>query len=175
MPKLDQTHIYERLLNRLEDLKAGKEVAKRDIEALLNDKQIRAMDEAWEKQQELRKKHRPKNEAEELKLGWKTKRQIYIDAYEQAINEARCTQQTDWQKKLEQEQLKATKTYLDGYFKARADGKSRGVAENIAKNDLVKAGFKVQRVAKGLTKRDREINEIEDALRKMLGKKGEKD
>ena len=46
MPKLDGTHLPERLEQRLADLKEGKEVAIRDVKALLSDEQIAAMD-AW--------------------------------------------------------------------------------------------------------------------------------
>lgn len=35
MPKLDETHIAERLRGRLEELRNGKEVAARDLRALL--------------------------------------------------------------------------------------------------------------------------------------------
>ena len=79
MPKLDLTHIAERLQERLADLKAGKEVAAREIRALLDDKQLAAMDVAWAEQQELRKERRAK-----IALGWKTKREIHIEAYENA-------------------------------------------------------------------------------------------
>ncbi len=47
MPKLDGTHLPERLAERLADLKADKEVAARDVKALLSDDQIAAMEAAW--------------------------------------------------------------------------------------------------------------------------------
>jgi hypothetical protein len=46
MPKLDGTHIFERLSERLEDLRQGKEVAARDLRALLTEEQEAAMDAA---------------------------------------------------------------------------------------------------------------------------------
>ena len=55
MPKLDETHMPERLANRLNDLKSGKEVSARDIKALLDDEQVNAMHTAWSEQQALRK------------------------------------------------------------------------------------------------------------------------
>ena len=88
MPKLDGTHLPERLAERLADLKADKEVAARDVKALLNDEQIAAMDAAWKEQQALRKVKRARTKEEEQELGWKTKREIYIDAYEKAFNQA---------------------------------------------------------------------------------------
>ena len=88
MPKLDGTHLPERLEQRLADLKANKEVAARDVKALLNDEQLVAMDSAWEEQQVLRKIKRARTKEEERELGWKTKREIYIEAYENALSEA---------------------------------------------------------------------------------------
>ena len=79
MPKLDITHIAERLQERLTDLKAGKEIAAREIRALLNDEQLTAMDAAWTEQQALRKKKKARTKEEELALGWKTKREIHIE------------------------------------------------------------------------------------------------
>ena len=51
MPKLNGTHWPERLAERLADLKADKEVAARDIKALLTDEQIAEMEAAWAEQQ----------------------------------------------------------------------------------------------------------------------------
>jgi hypothetical protein len=56
MPKLDGTNLPSRLESRLAELRAGKEVAARDIRAPLSDEQIAEMDAAWAAQQELRKK-----------------------------------------------------------------------------------------------------------------------
>jgi HEAT repeat protein len=47
MPKLDGTHIPERLKGRLEEVLQGKEVAARDLRALLSKEQAVAMDVAW--------------------------------------------------------------------------------------------------------------------------------
>jgi hypothetical protein len=85
MPKLDGTHLPERLAERLADLKADKEVAARDVKALLNDEQIAKMDAAWKEQQALRKVKRARTKEEERELGWKTKREIYIETYEIGI------------------------------------------------------------------------------------------
>jgi hypothetical protein len=56
MPKLNGTHLPSRLAERLADLQAGKEVAARDLKALLNDEQIAAMDAAWAEQQAFAQK-----------------------------------------------------------------------------------------------------------------------
>ena len=88
MPKLDGTHLPQRLAQRLADLRADKEVAARDIRVLLSKDQQAAMDTAWVEQQLLRKGKRGRTKEEELALGWKSKRDIHIEAYEKALAEA---------------------------------------------------------------------------------------
>lgn len=85
MPKLDATHIAERLRSRLADLEAGAEVAAKDIRALLTKEQQAAMEAAWAEQQELRKIATARTDEEKQALGWKTKRDIHTEAYKQAI------------------------------------------------------------------------------------------
>jgi hypothetical protein len=144
MPKLDATHIPERLAERLAELKAGKEVAARDIKALLTDEQVAAMAAAWEQQQALRKVKRARTKEEEKELGWKSKREIYIEAYEHAIKEADdCVL-----KEFERLQMEATKRqmriYTDTMSEALKAGKEKDVAENLANNALTQA--KLQRM-----------------------------
>jgi hypothetical protein len=55
MPKLNKLQIADRLREKLDELRSGKEVAARDLKALLTDEQIVAMDAAWSEQQALRK------------------------------------------------------------------------------------------------------------------------
>ena len=168
MPKLDGTHLPERLAERLADLKADKEVAARDVKALLNDEQIAKMDAAWKEQQALRKVKRARTKEEERELGWKTKREIYIEAYEKALSEA----SDGVLEELKRLQLEATKRQMRIYFEtlneALKDGKEKRVAENLANNALTRAGLRRmdgQKVGtEGLTRRDREIREMEEAI-----------
>lgn len=55
MPKLDNTHIADRLRERLADLKSDKEVAAREIKNLLNKEQLKAVEEEKAKQKKLKK------------------------------------------------------------------------------------------------------------------------
>ena len=55
MPKLDNTHIADRLRERLAELKSDKEVAAREIKKLLNKEQLKAVEEEKAKQKKLRK------------------------------------------------------------------------------------------------------------------------
>lgn len=173
MPKLDLTHIAERLQERLTDLKAGKEVAAREIRALLNDKQLTAMDAAWAEQQELCKKKKAKTKEDEPALGWKTKREIHIDAYDKALNEANDLQVGAWKKKLSNAEVRQARIYFESYGKAIDDGKAPNVAKNIANNDLTRAGLKRldgEEAVSQFSKRDKEVNEVEEALLEMLKK-----
>ena len=170
MPKLDGTHLPERLAERLADLKTDKEVAARDVKALLNDEQIAEMDAAWKEQQALRKVKRARTKEEERELGWKTKRENYIEAYEKALSEA----SDGVLEELERLQLEATKRQMRIYFgtldEALKEGKEKRVAENLANNALTRAGLRRmdgQKVGtEGLTRRDREIREMEEAIMK---------
>lgn len=141
MPRLDGTHLPGRLAERLADLKAGKEVAARDIRALLSDEQVAAMEAAWAEQQELRKGKRARTKEEEKELGWKTKREIHIEAYERAVKEA----DDGVLDELERLQREATKRqmriYMDTMAAALKAGKDEEVAKNLANNALTQAGL----------------------------------
>lgn len=168
MPKLDGTHLPQRLRERLADLKEGKEVAARDIKALLDDEQIAAMDAAWVEQQNLRKSKRARTKEEERELGWKSKREIHIEAYERAVVVA----DDGVLKEFERLQLEATKRqmriYMDTKAAALKDGKDKQTAENLANNALTRAGLNRLDGRKigtqGLTPRDKEIRKMEDAI-----------
>ncbi len=59
MPKLNATHLPERLKEAIKQLEDGKEVEAKKNKTLLNAEQQQELDDAWAKQQELRKHHRP--------------------------------------------------------------------------------------------------------------------
>jgi acyl-CoA thioesterase len=166
MPKLDGTHIAERLNERLERLRNGEEVAKREIEALLTDEQVAAMNAAWEAQQALRKQKRARTKEEEIALGWKTKREIQIEAYERAITEADDGMLETLEELQHKASVRQAKIYLDSYFKATKEGKIPDVARNLANNDLTRAGLKRVdgQVVGHQSKRDREVWEMEQQI-----------
>ena len=169
MPKLDGTHLPGRLAEKLADLKSGKEVAARDIKALLNDAQIAAMDAAWAEQQELRKGKRARTKEEEKELGWKTKREIHIEAYERAVAEANEDELGAYEKRIKQAEARSARIYLDAYFAARDEGKEPYQADLAARNDLKRAHLeKVDASRK--EKRDEEVWAMEEELRKLIEK-----
>jgi hypothetical protein len=168
MPKLDGTHLPQRLAERLADLRAGKEVAARDLKALLNNVQIAEMEAAWEEQQLLRKQKRARTKEEEVALGWKTKRDIHIEAYERAVAAANDGLVEEFERLQEQAEIRGAKIYFDTLNQALKDGKDKSVATNLANNAMTRAGLRRmdgQAIGmQGLTKRDREIRAMEDAI-----------
>jgi hypothetical protein len=168
MPKLDGTHIADRLQRRLDELIRGEEVAARDLKSLLTDEQAAAMDAAWAQQQVLRKQKRARTREEEIKFGWKTKREIHIEALSQALREAELNELAAWQKKAYDAEVRQGSVYLDE-LKAQTDaGVDTRTAKTRANNALTRSKLKRldgQMVGtQGLNKRDREIREIEDAI-----------
>ncbi len=166
MPALDGTQIADRLKQRLEKLRNGEEVAARDIRVLLSDEQVAAMDAAWAEQQELRKQKRARTKEEEAALGWKSKREIQIEAYERAIAEADEGMSETMEQLQRDAQVRQARIYLDSYSKAVKDGKSSDVARNLANNDLTRAGLRRLdgQVVGHQNKRDREVWEMEQQI-----------
>lgn len=168
MPKLDGTHIADRLQDRLAKLKSGEEVAARDMKSLLTDEQTAAMDAAWAKQQALRKQKRARDKAEEVALGWKTKRDIHIEALSQALREAELNELAAWRKKMHDADVRQGRVYMDELSKQMDAGVDSATAKTRANNALTRAGLRRLDGAaigtQGLTQRDREIRAMEDAI-----------
>jgi hypothetical protein len=164
MPKLNDTHLPERLKEAINQLEEGKEVEAKKNKTLLNAEQQQALVDVWDKQQELRKQHKPpKSEAEKKKIGWKDKREVRIEIYKQALAELEENIFDIHLKQLEREQAKATKAYLKGYFGA-TDGQDKDSAGKIA---VKRAGFMVS-ATRGMSKRDLEVRRIEEELLKRF-------
>lgn len=172
MPKLDGTHLPPRLAERLADLKADKEVAARDVKALLSDEQISEMDAAWEEQQALRKVKRARTKEEERELGWKTKREIYIEAYEKALSEAQAEEADAYLERIEKGKVREARVYMDAYFAARDEGKEPYQADLAAKNELKRAHLaRVENSGNDvMSRRHREMEAMEDAIRAEIRK-----
>lgn len=168
MPKLNGTHLPQRLAERLADLRAGKEVAARDIKALLSDEQIAQMDAAWQEQTRLRKEKRARTKEEEKKFGWKTKREIHIEAYERAVIAAEGGVLQELQQLQQQASIRQMRIYMDTQTAALKSGKDKQAAKSMANNALTRAGLRrmdgAQIGAQGLHPRDKAIRQMEDAL-----------
>lgn len=170
MPKLDGTHLPQRIANRLADLKAGEEVAAKDIRALLSDEQFAAMNAAWAVQQELRKQKRPRTKAEEKELGWKSKREVHTEAYEAALREAEDGLLGSLQKRQAEKDTRAAGIYLDSFFAAQDDGKDRYQSHLAANNELKRAHL-AEVDNERISARDKEVKGMEDALHAEIRKK----
>jgi hypothetical protein len=168
MPKLDGTHILERLTKRIEQLEAGAEIADKEIRSLLNDAQGAELDSAWEQQQQLRKNKRARTEQEKHEQGWKSKRQVRIEVLKAALATAWDGIEAEFERLQEQAEIRGTKIYFDTLNQALNDGKDKRVAENLANNAMTRAGLRRmdgQAIGlQGLNKRDREIRAMEDAI-----------
>jgi soluble cytochrome b562 len=168
MPKLDGTHIADRLKRRLDELLRGEEVHARDKKNLLNDQQVAAMDAAWAEQQILRKQKRARNKQEEIELGWKNKRDIHIEALTQALHAAQEGELAAWKKKAYDADVRQGRVYLEELSKQMAAGVDAATARIRANNALTRSGLKRLDGAmigtQGLNKRDREIRDLEDAI-----------
>jgi hypothetical protein len=168
MPKLDGTQIAERLKGRLEELQRGEDVAARDLRALLTSEQAAAMDASWAEQQVLRKKKRARSKAEEITLGWKSKRDIHIDALQSALHDAQNAELAAWEKRSLDAELGQGRVFFDELNKQAAAGLDIRTAKTRANNALTRAGLRRLDSGligtAGLTKRDKEIRAMEDAL-----------
>ena len=175
MPKLDNTHIADRLRERLADLKLGKEIAARELRALLNEEQIKAIDDAKKYQQQLRKLVKVRTKEKQQLVGYKAIRDIYIEVYEQAILDIDVVAAFD--KKLRAAEIRQAKIFMDSYTAAMNNGKTSSEAKTIANNDLTRA--KLTRIdgqkVTHRSKRDREVAEMEEQLKQQLGIKDNSD
>lgn len=168
MPKLNITHLPERIKQRIEELERGEQLEARDINALLNKEQQQALKAAWAVQQALRKTHKlPKTEAAKQAIGWKTIREVRLDIYRQALADAQNGLSDGLKELQRQSEIKAARVFMDAFSSAGKEGRNAWSAGNIA---LTRAGFNR---ADGLSntlisKRDKEVNAIEDALRKKF-------
>ena len=166
MPKLDGTHIAERLKERIAKLKNGEEVAARDLRALLTDEQTAALDAAKKAQQELKKAKRARTKEEEKALGWKSIREIHIEALEAALKEAEEDEVGAWEKRMGDDEIRQERIDFDTFESEIKAGKELQRAKNKANNDLTRAGLRRMdgKIVGHLSKRDKEISELETAL-----------
>ena len=168
MPKLDGTQIADRLRGRLDELRRGEDVSARDLRALLNKEQEEAMDAAWEEQQELRKKKRARTKEEEAELGWKSKREIHIEALESALGQAEDEELAAWKKRMRDADVRQGRVYFDELIKQLDAGVDMQTAKTRANNALTRAGLRrldgEMIGTQGLTPRDKEIREMEEAI-----------
>lgn len=158
MPKLNVTHLVGRIQERIEQLERGDALEARDINALLTKEQQQELKDAWTKQQALRKIHKqPKSIEETNNIGWKTIREVRLEIYKQALQEAQDGLVDGMEKLLHQSEARAARVFLDAYFNAK-EGTNKWGAGNIA---LRRNGFnRIDGQSYSYSnKRDREVKE----------------
>ena len=168
MPKLNHFQTKARLEARLAELESGVEIEARDIKVLLTDEQNEMLDRLWDEQQLIRKTHKTKSKAEADGLVWKTKKEIRIDVYKQAIAEAINSALDEILKEQHASEVRASNIFINAYGEALDKDKDGMVAGNIA---LVRNGFKridneTRRL--GLNERDKEILAMENAIKDRI-------
>ena len=166
MPKLDDTHTISRIQKRLDELEQDIEVSAKDFRAVLTQKQHDAYERAWEEQQELRKKKRARTKEEERELGWKSKRELRIEALKAAKAEAWDDAEAAWGKKLFDAEVRQGRIYFDALNEAEKEGKDARSARLFANNELTRAGLRRLdgQVVHSMSPRDKEIRQMEDLI-----------
>lgn len=168
MPKLNVTHLPERLQKRIEQLERDEALEARDINALLTTEQQQALKNAWQYQKDLRTIHKPpKTDEKKQLIGWKTIREVRLDIYKQALQEAQNGAGDGIEELLHQSEVKAARVFMNAFSQAKEEGKNAWSAGNIA---LRRNGFSRidgQDYSYSNT-RDKEVNEMEDSLRQKL-------
>lgn len=167
MPKLNITHIVGKLQQRIEQLENGEALEARDINALLNKEQQQALKDLWAEQQELRKTHRqPKTDAEKERIGWKTIRDVRLQIYRQALEEAQGGVVDGIKEMQRKREVKAARVFMDAFSDAKKEEKNAWSAAEIA---LTRNGFRNSSSVR-LAKRDKEIRDVEERLQKEFEK-----
>lgn len=178
MPKLNNLQLADRLRKRTAELEAGVEIAAKDVRALLNNKQIEQLEAAWKNQQELRKRKRATTEEQQKELGWKTKRELRIEAFKQALSELEGNELEELKDLQYKKTVRQSRIYLDTYFSELDSGASKHQAEGRANNALTRAGLARLdgTVVDRVSRRDQQVLEMEERLNKQLhNQKNEQD
>ena len=170
MPKLNTDVLIQRLQGRIAELEAGAEIAIKHIRALLTDTQQQTLDDALAEQVELKKGRRARTEEEKKALGWKTIREVRLEVLKSALAEANAGLLADYKRRMKADDVRQGRIYFDALNKAENDGKDSQAAKVWANNELTRAGL---RRMDGMevahqSKRDREVNEMEDAIRARI-------
>jgi hypothetical protein len=166
MPKLDDTHTISRITKRIEELEQDVEVSAKDFRAVLTKEQHAAYEQAWAEQQALRKRKRARTKEEGKELGWKSKREIRIEALKAALDQAWNNVEAAWDKKLFDAEVRQGRIFFDSLNKAIAEGKDMRSAQKFANNELTRAGLRRMdgQIVHSMSQRDREIREMEDLI-----------
>jgi hypothetical protein len=168
MPKLNNTHLPERVQEHIAKMERGEEVEAKKDKTLLNEQQQKQLKEVLAQQQQLKKTHkRPKTQEEKDAIGWKEIRDVRLGIYKQALEELSANVVDDIKELQRQREAKAARLFMDAWSKAGKEGKVGNSALSAGNIALTRAGFGFSQSSM-LTKRDREIRALEEGLLKQL-------
>ena len=164
MPKLNTEQLMERIQKRIHQLELGEEIAAKDIKALLSVEQQQQLVNALAEQAELKKNKRARTDAEKQVLGWKSIREVRLDVLRSALNAANDGLLEDYERRLNEKEVRQANIYLREYSDARKADKSVFVAQGVANNALTRAALpRVDgQAARSVSKRDKEVFEMEE-------------
>lgn len=168
MPKLNNTHLPERIQEHIAKMERGEEVEAKKDKTLLNEQQQKELKEALAQQQQLKKTHkRPKAQEEKDAIGWKEIRDVRLGIYKQALEELSANVVDNIKELQRQREAKAARVFMDAWSKAGKEGKVGNSALSAGNIALTRAGFGIPQSSM-LTKRDREIRALEEGLLKQF-------
>ena len=168
MPKLNNTHLPQRIQEHIEKMERGEEVEAKKDKTLLNLTHQQLLKDVLAHQQQLKKSHkRPKTQEEKDKIGWKEIREVRLEIYRQALLELNQNVVADIKELQRHREAKANREYMDAVSLAGKEGKRGASAQSVGNIALTRAGFSPKHSV-GLSKRDREIRDMEDALLKQF-------
>jgi hypothetical protein len=168
MPKINATHLTERLQDHITKMERGEEVEAKKDKTLLSSQWQQALKDALQAQKALKKSHkRPKTQAEKDALGWKEIREVRLEIYRQALVELKEDMHLHLRELQHQGEVKAARVFMDAWSRAIKDGKDGLSAMITGQIAQTRAGFDPKQSV-GLTKRDREIQQMEEAILKQL-------
>lgn len=160
MPKINNVHRLDRLKERLAQIERDEEVDIRDINNLLEKEQQQRLKDLWTDEQAKRKNKSYKKEE------WKTKRDFRIAVLKEAINQIDDNLLNELEQLQYQREVKAARVFMDAFVEAKENEQNAWSKANIA---LQRAGFRpIDRNVNSVSKRDREIRQIEEELIKRF-------
>jgi len=172
MLKLNKEQLIDRLQKRISQLENGDLLEARDINALLCADQIKLLQKNWLDQKKLRKTIVAPTEETKKRIGWKTIREVRLEIYKKALEEAENGLLDSYDKRLKELDIKRAKIHLKTYFSEIDKGNDKARAASRANNKLTTHGLR--RVDKlnikkySFNKRDKEIKEMESILKKRF-------
>jgi hypothetical protein len=104
---------------------------------------------------------------QEERFGWQTKRDIRLRLLRETLAELNTNLVAELEREQEQRELRAARVYMDAYVAAQKDGRNAVAEANAA---LQRNGFRRMdtRYSRSMTRRDREVREMEEALLKRF-------